>query len=92
MPSFLSSRPNWVPPHVHPYPQASVASLPKGGDTLARGVRGPNSDEGTDTLVLYVYYNPSTYSFIHGFLSIWQNDARGGRCGAEPYDRKPGPL
>jgi hypothetical protein len=24
------------------------------------GVGGPNSDEGTATLVLYVYYNPST--------------------------------
>jgi hypothetical protein len=24
------------------------------------GVGGPNSNEGTDTLVLYVYYNPST--------------------------------
>jgi hypothetical protein len=25
-----------------------------------KGVGGPNSDEGTATLVLYVYYNPST--------------------------------
>ncbi len=24
------------------------------------GMGGPKSDEGTDTLVLYVYYNPST--------------------------------
>jgi hypothetical protein len=35
---------------------------PPPGDTLdwGEGVVGPNSDEGTDTLVLYVYYNPST--------------------------------
>jgi hypothetical protein len=37
---------------------------PRGGcDTLAgrgRGWGGPNFDEGTETLVLYVYYDPST--------------------------------
>jgi hypothetical protein len=47
-----------------PHPQASVAPpFRSKGDTLAcggGGVRGPNSDEGTDTLVLYVYYNPTT--------------------------------
>jgi hypothetical protein len=38
----------------------------KRGDTLAcgeGGAGGPNYDEGTDTLVLYVYYNPSTLKF-----------------------------
>ncbi len=34
----------------------------KGGDTLAceEGPGGPNSDEGTDALVLHVYHNPFT--------------------------------
>ncbi len=65
MPGFLSSRPNWVPPS--PQPQVSVALPPplgptKGGDLLltGKGAGGPNSAEGTDTLVLYVLYNPST--------------------------------
>jgi hypothetical protein len=46
------------------------------GNTLAGdGVGGPNSGEGTDTLVLYVYYyNPSTVStvrtFKEGFLVL----------------------
>ncbi len=37
-----------------------------GGATLAsgggRGVEGPNSYQGTDTVLLYVYYNSATYS------------------------------
>jgi hypothetical protein len=44
-------------------PQASVAPpRTQVGDTLAcGGGRGePSSDDGTETLVLYVYYNPST--------------------------------
>ncbi len=52
-PGFLSSRPNWVRPP--PYPQASVAPpLVTGGThSLAEEeVGGPNSDEGTDTVVL----------------------------------------
>jgi hypothetical protein len=45
-----------------PHPQASVAPPPfgsKGGDTLVRGVGvgGHNSDEGTATLILYMYIN-----------------------------------
>ena len=66
---FLSSRPNWVPPP--PCPQASITPpTPFGSkkrDTLAcgGGVGGPNSDEGTDTLVLYVYYNPSRICPLH---------------------------
>jgi hypothetical protein len=52
----------WIGP---PHPQASVAPPPLGprGEThwlAGEGVGGPNSNEGTDTLVLYVYYNPST--------------------------------
>jgi hypothetical protein len=51
VPGFLSSRPNWVrlPPHL----QASVVPplVPGGGGVHTRlrerGVRGPNSDEGT---------------------------------------------
>jgi hypothetical protein len=64
VPGFLSSRPNWLPPSRHP--QRSVAPPPfgsKGGRHTrlrGRGWRGPNCDEGIDTLVLYVYYNPST--------------------------------
>jgi hypothetical protein len=65
LPGFLSSCPHWVPPS--PQQQTSVAPpLPhwvqgrrhtrlRGG-----GVGGPNSDEGTDTLVLCVYCNPAT--------------------------------
>jgi hypothetical protein len=53
----LSSRPNWVPPI--PSPARSVAPPSyKGGDTLAYGAGdgGTHSDEGTDTLLLCVYY------------------------------------
>ncbi len=44
-------------------PAMSVAPpLDPGGEThwLGGGVGGPNSDGGTNTLVLYVFYNPST--------------------------------
>jgi hypothetical protein len=59
---FPPSRPNWVPLLNHP--QASVAPSPfgsMGGVTLAcgGGCWGSNSDEGTDTLLLYVNYNTS---------------------------------
>ncbi len=51
----LSSRPHWVP-HP-PYPQGNVSLPPLGskGGTHSlswEGVGGPNSDEGTDTLLL----------------------------------------
>ncbi len=63
VPSFQSS-PNWVPPQSLTYKRVLLSPLFgfEGGDTLACGVGGggPNSDKGTDTLVLYVYYNPST--------------------------------
>jgi hypothetical protein len=57
-----------VPPP--PHPQASVAPTPFGvkGErhTRLRGRGYPNSDEETDTLVLYVhvYYNPSTFEYV----------------------------
>ncbi len=62
MPGCLSSRPNWVP--SPPHPQGSVAPTHLGlrGEThtiAGEGVGAPNADEGTNTLVLYVYYNPS---------------------------------
>jgi hypothetical protein len=52
VPGFLSSRPNWLPPH----PQGGVAPTPLGprgeSHSLAGGGGGgvlePNSDEGTD--------------------------------------------
>jgi hypothetical protein len=47
-----------VPPPPHPLPplgpRGETHSLAGGG------CGGTNSDEGTDTLLLYVYYNPST--------------------------------
>jgi hypothetical protein len=64
--SFLSSHPNWVPPT--PITCMGVLRLPpfvsRGGthSFAGEGVGGPNSDNGTHTLVLYVYYNPSTGS------------------------------
>jgi hypothetical protein len=61
---FFSSRPNWDPPPT-PSPAGECVPHPFGsggpggeGDTLAccrGGGDGPNSDEGTDTVVLYVY-------------------------------------
>ncbi len=60
-PSTLSTL--WpVPSSVAPPPFRS-----NGRDTLAYrgggGMRGPNSDEGTNSLVRYVYYNPSKTIF-----------------------------
>jgi hypothetical protein len=44
-----------------PYPASECAPPPTGPkwgrDTLAGGVGGPNTDDGTETLVLYVYYS-----------------------------------
>jgi hypothetical protein len=64
VPGFLSSRPNWsTRPLAHkgvfPPPPPPLGS---GGthSVAGEGVGGFNSDEGTDTLVLYAYYNPST--------------------------------
>ncbi len=74
---FLSSRPNWVT-HT-PSPARECCSFPPFGawerDTLAcgGGGGGPDSDEGTDTLALYIctlYYNPSTTYIIKGTLGI----------------------
>jgi hypothetical protein len=57
---FFSSRPNWdPPPPAPPHPQESVTIplwfRPPGGGThllAGEGVKGPSSDEGTDTVVL----------------------------------------
>ncbi len=54
---IFSTRPNWDAPS---HPQASVSPpLVPGGNTLAwvEGVGGPNSDVGTDTVVLVVHCN-----------------------------------
>jgi hypothetical protein len=75
VPGFLSSRLNWVPPL--PHPQGIVARLApplfvsKGRHTRwwGGGCGGPNSDEGINTLILYVYYNPSTDSTPPPFQS-----------------------
>ncbi len=62
VPGFLSSRPDWVPPHPH-LQESDVPPLwVQGGDTLARGegMGGPDSDDGTDTLhgtLDILYYN-----------------------------------
>jgi hypothetical protein len=64
VPGFLSSRPNWGP--QPPHPQESVAPPPfesKGGDTpclAEEGAGGPNSDDGTDTLVYSRYTTVSS--------------------------------
>ncbi len=56
---FLSSRQNWVPP---PSPASECCSpsvrFQEGRHTSlpGRGWGGTNSDEGTGTLILYVYY------------------------------------
>jgi hypothetical protein len=59
--SILSSSRNWAP---HPLTHKTVFVAPppfgsKGGKTLAcgGGGGGPNSDEGTYTLVFHVLYN-----------------------------------
>jgi hypothetical protein len=63
VPEFMYLRRNWVPP---PPPPSKYMCLPpslgswRDSHTLAgEGVGGPDSDEGTETLELYVYYNPS---------------------------------
>jgi hypothetical protein len=66
VPGILSSRPNWVPPTPSPTRECcSSPSLELRREThsLAGWGGGPSFGEGTDTLVLYVYYsicNPST--------------------------------
>jgi hypothetical protein len=53
------------PPSPSPAGKCSPPPFGSGGDTLAgAGVGGPNSDEGTDTVVLQVQYNPSTLVVI----------------------------
>jgi hypothetical protein len=54
---LLSSRPNWDSPAPSPAGECVPPLLVRGGgETLAGGRGGvPNSDEGTDTVVLLVY-------------------------------------
>jgi hypothetical protein len=52
-----------------------------GGDTRLRGwsMGGPNSDEGgTETLVLYAYYNPSTVPAVRAKITHITEWTRGG--------------
>jgi hypothetical protein len=53
VPGFLPSRPNWVPPNPSPAREccSSPLGVQGGRDTLVCKGGGPNSDEGTDTLV-----------------------------------------
>ena len=65
-----------------------------GGDTFASGrgsVGGPNSDEGTESLVLYVYYNPFTVNIPilykpvftgGGYVGGYENAGKQGRGGS----------
>jgi hypothetical protein len=68
--SIQSARLSFQSPELGPpLTRKGVAPPPlgtKGGDTLAWEAGGgvPNTDEGTDTQVLYVYYNTSTVSSI----------------------------
>jgi hypothetical protein len=63
VPGFLSSRPDWFPPPPNPPKlQESVAPylwVQWGRQNRLRDGE-LNSDDGTDTLVLYVKYNTST--------------------------------
>jgi hypothetical protein len=53
------------PDTLSPSPAREIASPPFGSKWIEtslaeEGLGGPNSDKGTDSLVFYVYYNPST--------------------------------
>jgi hypothetical protein len=68
VPGFFSSRPNWVRP---PLTRRRVlpSLVPRGTHSLALdGMGGPNSDEGTDTVVHCRYssvlYNPSPVLYL----------------------------
>ncbi len=64
VPECLSLRRNWVPP-PHRRVWLPLPQDPSEGEThslVGKGVGGPNSDEWTESLVLYVCYNPSTPS------------------------------
>jgi hypothetical protein len=74
VPDFLSSRPNWVhhPPPATARECCSSPTLDPRGEThsvAGKGVGGTNSDEGTDTLVLYVLY---------AIIPLWWGDWGGG--------------
>jgi hypothetical protein len=62
VPGFPSSRPNWYPPNPSPTSEYCSPPVGSGGggeihSLAGEGGGGPNSDdEGTDTLVLHVYF------------------------------------
>ncbi len=67
VPGFLSSRPNWVPHPLTSYGVLLVPPLGPRGETHSLAVKRvgePNSDEGTDTLELCVYYKHSSPPFL----------------------------
>ncbi len=81
--SFQSSELGPPPPNG----QGSVAPPPFGSKVkphslAGKGVRGPNSDEGTDNLVLYEYYNPSAEGGILKDLRLPNYKALTGGPGA----------
>jgi hypothetical protein len=51
------------PPPPHPQANVAAASGPRGEtrSLAGEGLGLPSSGEGADTLILYVYYNPSTF-------------------------------
>jgi hypothetical protein len=79
VPPCLSSPLNWVPPGPNPSPASERGSPhlgPIGGShTRLRGlggVVGPNSEDLTDTVILYtVHNNPCTSAFIHYKRKRW---------------------
>ncbi len=51
------------PRNPSPASECGSPKDPSGGETQSlavEGMVGPNSDEGTENLVLYIYYNPFT--------------------------------
>jgi hypothetical protein len=63
VPGFLSSRP-LTRKRVLPPPLGSKGVDYQTHSLTGKGVRRPSSDEGTDTPVLYEYYNTSTVEGI----------------------------
>jgi hypothetical protein len=85
VPKFLSSRPNWVPPPPHPQARVAPPLWVQGGDILlaGKGVGGPNSAEGTDTLVIYVQY--TVYSPASTIGTYFFNQRRHLKLASSPF-------
>jgi hypothetical protein len=56
----IFSRPNWVLQIPHPQERFPPSSGKRGEIHSLAGGRGADSEDATDTLLLQVYYNPST--------------------------------